>query len=130
MVKTTQSKTIKRRSGDKIALTVKSGETIYGGALVMLDGAEAIDAKTVANKMTVGIAVADAKGGEVVEVETGVFAFANSTSTDTLTKADIGNNAFVIDNQTIAKTDGSSARSIAGTVVDVDADGVWIRINK
>ena len=130
MSKITQAKTIKRRDGLKIAVTLKAGETIYQGGLVMLDGGEAINAKTVANKTTIGVALTDGTAGNVVEVETGIFAFENSSSSDCITKAEIGTDAFVVDNQTVAKTNGSSSRSVAGRVIDVDADGVWVKINK
>jgi hypothetical protein len=32
----------------------------------------------------------------------------------------------VVDDQTVAKTNGSSSRSVAGIIRDVDADGVWV----
>ena len=35
---------------------------------------------------------------------------------------------YIVDDQTVAKTDGSSARSKAGTIVNVDDQGVWVRI--
>lgn len=66
-------------------------------------------------------------GDKTVDVERGVWGpFANSASGDLLTRADIGNDCYIVDNQTVAKTDGSSARSVAGKVFDVDADGVWV----
>ena len=36
--------------------------------------------------------------------------------------------AYIVDDQTVAKTNGSSTRSAAGTIVDVDAQGVWVRV--
>ena len=52
--------------------------------------------------------------------------FANSAATDAITLADIGKDCFIVDDQTVAKTDGSGTRSRAGRVFDVDADGVWV----
>lgn len=61
------------------------------------------------------------------EVERGVFGpFANSASTDQLTLADVGSDCYIVDNQTVAKTNGSTTRSIAGKVYDVTADGVYV----
>ena len=40
--------------------------------------------------------------------------------------ADIGNNCYVVDDQTVAKTNGTNSRSVAGKVHDVDAIGVWV----
>jgi hypothetical protein len=34
----------------------------------------------------------------------------------------------VVDDQTVAKTNGSSTRSVAGIVRQVDSDGVWVEI--
>ena len=68
-----------------------------------------------------------AVAGEVnVEIDKGIFCFANSTSTDALTTADIGSDCYIVDDQTVAKTNGSSTRSVAGRVFDVDSQGVWV----
>lgn len=68
-----------------------------------------------------------AAGDLTVDVERGVWGpFANSASGDLIARADIGNDCYIVDNQTVAKTDGSTTRSIAGKVFDVDADGVWV----
>ena len=63
-----------------------------------------------------------------VETERGVFRFENSASADAITRAEIGDTAYIVDDQTVAKTNGSSTRSAAGTIVDVDAQGVWVRV--
>ena len=56
------------------------------------------------------------------------FQFANSTAADLITRADIGNTAFIVDDQTVAKTDNSAARKAAGKIIDVDAGGVWVLV--
>jgi hypothetical protein len=56
----------------------------------------------------------------------GWHCFANSASGDQITLSDVGSNCFAVDNQTVAKTNGSSTRSVAGVIRDVDAQGVWI----
>ena len=48
--------------------------------------------------------------------------------TDLIAKADIGAICYVVDNQTVAKTDNSTARKAAGKIIDVDADGVWVEV--
>jgi hypothetical protein len=40
--------------------------------------------------------------------------------------ADVGKQCYLVDDQTVAKTDGTNTRSPAGFVRDVDADGVWV----
>ena len=51
---------------------------------------------------------------------------AQVTAADAITLADIGKDCFIVDDQTVAKTDGAGTRSRAGRVFDVDADGVWV----
>jgi hypothetical protein len=52
--------------------------------------------------------------------------FANSASSDEITRAAIGTDVYLVDNQTVALTNGSSTRSVAGRVWDVTAAGVWL----
>lgn len=54
--------------------------------------------------------------------------FANSAGPDQITAADLGAPCYVVDNQTVAKTSGSGARPVAGTVEAVDAAGVWVAV--
>ena len=53
------------------------------------------------------------------------FKWANS-ATDAVTQAELGKTCYIEDDQTVAKTDGTGARSACGTVVGVDSDGVWV----
>jgi len=63
-----------------------------------------------------------------VPVRTGVFRFANSAGADEIALADVGADAWIVDDQTVAKTDGTASRSKAGRIMDVDAHGVWVSI--
>jgi hypothetical protein len=61
-----------------------------------------------------------------------VFRWDNSTGNEAVTRAQIGDACYIVDDQTVAKTDGAAGqnpatRSPAGTVVDLDDDGVWVR---
>ena len=56
----------------------------------------------------------------------GIFRWANSAAADAITKAEIGDDCYIVDDQTVAKTDGTGTRSVVGKVVDVDANGVWV----
>ena len=117
-----------RRDGKELQIAAKSGVTIHQGALLMLDGSEVIPAKTATGKTVVGFATAPAKGGEKVNIERGVIDFDNSTSSDAITVAEIGKDCYVVDDQTVAKTDGSKTRSVAGKVSDVSDGRVWVKI--
>lgn len=58
----------------------------------------------------------------------GVFRYANSAAADAITVAEIGDACFIVDDQTVAKTDDTGARSVAGIIADVDSAGVWVRM--
>lgn len=110
---------------------VKGGVTIFAGSLVVLDAA----GWAMPGQAGVGlIALGRAEGrrsavtnGEVnVRIRRGVFPFANSAGADAITRAEIGDPAYVVDDQTVAKTSASNTRSVAGIIRDVDAQGVWV----
>ncbi|WP_089415344.1 hypothetical protein [Vitreoscilla filiformis] len=69
-----------------------------------------------------------ANGDVKAEVSAGCWPFKNSTSTDQITRAHIGMTPYIVDDQTVALTSGSSTRSTTGGQIwDVDDDGtVWI----
>ncbi len=71
---------------------------------------------------------AGAAGDVIAETKLGVFGpFANSAAADQITNADINSQCFIVDDQTVAKTSNAAARSVAGTVYQVDPTGVWVR---
>lgn len=121
------------RNGSRLNLALAAAIVIYAGALVARDGSgNATPGATATTLRGVGRAAetvdnsAGAAGDVTVEIEKGIFRFGNSASTDEITAADIGNDCYIVDDQTVAKTNGSSTRSVAGKVFDVDAQGVWV----
>lgn len=112
---------------------VAAGAKIHHGALVVMDAGFAKPGYAAAGLVTLGIAeetvdnTGGAAGAKRVVVKRGCFHFANHGA-DAVTEADIGKDAYVVDDQTVAKTSATNTRSIAGKVVDVDAAGVWIRV--
>ena len=60
----------------------------------------------------------------------GVHRFANSAAADLITVADIGAPCYIVDDQTVAKTNGTATRSPAGAIDGVDALGVWVRFDE
>ena len=117
---------------DPLAATVK----VWAGAIVMRNAAGFITkGATVAGGMGVGRAEATvdntgAAGAASLEYRMGVFRFANSAAGDLITIADIGRPCFIVDDQTVAKTDATATRSRAGIVDGVDAVGVWVRFDE
>lgn len=129
--------TTDRRTQERLAgireLGVLANTTVFAGAMAAVDAAGwVVPAAAVAAHRVIGRneqrVTGSAVSGEVrAKVKTGVFKFANSTSGDLIGRADIGQPAYVVDDQTVAKTSASNTRPVAGTIFDVDADGVWIR---
>ncbi|SMF83018.1 hypothetical protein SAMN06265365_14837 [Tistlia consotensis] len=114
-------------------LDVAAAKTCYAGGLAALDAnGNATPGATATTLLGIGRfeETVDNSGGAAgdltVKVKRGVFRFANSASTDEITAAEIGADCYIVDDQTVAKTDGSSTRSKAGTVYDVDSLGVWV----
>ncbi len=53
------------------------------------------------------------------------FKWANLAA-DAVSQARIGRRCYIVDDQTVAATNGNGTRSPAGIVIAVDADGVWV----
>lgn len=122
-----------RRDRDMESHPMRGGTKIFVGSLVMIDAAGwAGPGATSAALKPVGCAqetkASVVNGDQRIRTRRGCFRFANSDGADAITRADIGNPAYAVDDQTLAKTSNSGARSAAGTIRDVDAQGVWIVI--
>ncbi|MAZ84129.1 MAG: hypothetical protein CME90_11055 [Hoeflea sp.] len=125
-----------RRQGDLLNGLLAASVAVFGGAIVMRNDAGYLTKGATATGL-VGVGVAQERktggasaGDETLNYRKGIFRFANSASTDEITIAEIGKLCFVVDDQTVAKTDGSAARSPAGFVADVDAIGVWVEFDE
>lgn len=124
------------REGQIVSLPVAASEKIYAGALVARDAnGYATPGATATGLLGVGRAEAQAdnssgSAGDVsVDVRKGVFKFDNSAGGDEITAADIGSDCYIVDDATVAKTDGTGSRSKAGRVFDVESDGVWVKFD-
>lgn len=128
-----QDRNTPRREGGTFSFPVAAATKVYGGALVVLNAGYAQGGSTALNLVAVGRAEeqvdnsAGAAGDERVRVTKGTFRFANSADADEITLSDIGSSAYVVDDQTVAKTNGTGTRSAAGTIEDVDDLGVWVK---
>lgn len=123
-----------RRAGEDLADPVAADAVIYAGALIVLGATGyAAPGSTALNLVARGVAqeavdnTGGADGDLTVRSRRGVFRFAND-GTDTIDRTHIGGTAYIVDDQTVAATDGTGTRSAAGTIVDVDVDGVWVEI--
>lgn len=112
---------------------VYQATTIYAGALVCLNSTGyavpgAISTSLIADgraRFTVDNSLGNS-ADKYVDIEKGVFRFANSANGDLIGIDSIGDVCWIVDDNTVAKTYNSNTRSIAGVVMDVDASGVWV----
>ena len=136
MVALTTERNTRLRIGDlrveQMAATVK----IWSGSLIMRNAAGFLTKGATATGC-VGVGRAEktvdntgAAGAASVEYRLGTFLFANSAAGDLITIADIGKVCFIVDDQTVAKTDATATRSRAGIVDAVEATGVWVRMDE
>lgn len=124
------------RSGSTISLPAAAAKKFYAGAIVARDASgNATPGATATTILGVGVAAelvdnsAGLAGDLSVKISKGIFRFANSAAGDQIAAADIGASCYIVDDQTVAKTDGTGTRSVAGKVFDVDTDGVWVKFD-
>lgn len=133
MVALTKDRNTARRSGDTYNDPVAAAAKIHAGSITVLDAsgnaapgttATGLKARGVAQEMVDNSA--GAAGDKAVDSRPGIYRFANDGS---ITRAHIGGTAYIVDDQTVAATDGTGTRSAAGGIKDVDSDGVWVEIS-
>ena len=122
------------RKNEIVELPAAAAKRFFAGALAAVDadgnatpGAVAATLRGLGRVEAYADNSGGAAGAQRVRIRRGCFRWANSTSGDLITRADIGNNAFIVDDQTVAKTNGTNTRSVAGRIADVDDQGVWIQ---
>lgn len=135
MTALTKDRNTPRRDGVQFNDPVAASTRIFAGALVCLNAAGfAVPGSTSATLKARGRAEEQvdnrdgAAGALRIETRRGVFPFANSAAADEITRADIGNECFIVDDQTVAKTSATDTRSVAGIIRDLDDAGVWVEI--
>lgn len=131
----TNDRLIKRRDGVQQSDPVAADTVIFTGALVVLDSSgNAAPGSEDTGLVARGVCeervdnAGGAAGDERVATRTGVFCFKNSTGSDEIDRTHIGDDAYIVDDETVAATSATDTRSIAGEIVDVNDDGVWVRV--
>jgi len=131
----TADRSTNRSAGVEHIDPVAAAKKIFAGSIVCLDASGNATPGAAATTLTArGVAQeqvdnsAGSAGDLTVRSRTGVFRFANSASTDLISRAEIGDDCYIVDDQTVAKTNGTSSRSVAGKIVDLDSYGVWVQI--
>ncbi|WP_410499700.1 hypothetical protein [Chitinibacter sp. S2-10] len=122
------------KDGELVRVPVAGAVKILGGTIVCASATGfGTPGATAATLAYLGMAdecvdnTAGADGALTVGVRLGrAFKWANDGG-DPVTQASLGRPCYIVDNQTVAKTNGAGTRSQAGIVVGIDADGVWVK---
>lgn len=128
------ARSTRERAGEVFDFPVAASTKIYQGGMVALSAGYAAPGATATGRIAVGRAeetadnTSGSAGAITVRVKRGVFKYGNSSAGDLIAQADVGADCYIVDDQTVAKTNGSSTRSVAGKIVGVDSDGVWVQI--
>jgi hypothetical protein len=114
------------------AFPVAAGVKVFQGSLVALSAAGLAQPGGTASTLTAAGRAEEtvdntggAAGAVMVTVRRGVFQFRNAAG-DAITQADVNKDCFIVDDETVARTNGGNTRSIAGKVRGVDTAGVWV----
>ena len=107
---------------------VSASTQIYAGSALVLNGGYVEPATTATGLISVGVATENVNntgsdGDATCKAIQSIWLFANSASADEITADDRGGPCYWVDDDTVALTDDSSSRSLAGTIYDVTSDG-------
>lgn len=115
------------RDGEVLTLQVAAAAVIYAGALVAVNATGFLAPAVAGAGIVMGKAdgyvdnTSGADGDVSLEVRTGLLKYIND---GTITVADIGADAYVVDDQTVA----AAGTVVAGAIKSVDSDGVFIQV--
>lgn len=131
MAALTQDRNTPEREANFLVLPMAAGATIYAGSLVAVNASgQAVPGSTSTGLTAAGRAEECKKnsgvdGAETIKVRRGVFKFQNS-GTDAVALP--LSTCYIVDDQTVAATNGTNTRSAAGKALAIEADGVWVQI--
>lgn len=109
-----------------------SSTQYYKGGIIAYDSADGLVKKGVTATTLIAIGrceenvLTGASNARRINGRAGIFKFANSAAADAIAEDDVGKPCYIVDDQTVALTDGTATRSRAGIVNGVDSDGVWV----
>ncbi|KMQ74009.1 hypothetical protein [Marinobacter subterrani] len=129
----TQDRMTANRDGELMPYAVAAGQEIFMGALVAVNAAGFLVAGTEATGLTyIGRADAHvdnttgADGDELVHVRRKQAFLWKNSGTDPVDQSLVGKPCYILDDETVAGTDGTGTRSEAGVVLAVESAGVWV----
>lgn len=121
------------KDGELIPVPVAATAVIFAGALVVANATGYAAPGSVATTLTyLGRAeeMVDNSGGadgdKSVLVRRKKAFFWKNSGTDPVTQASLGKPCYIVDDETVAATNGTNTRSAAGTVVGIESGGIWV----
>ena len=136
MTALTAARNTPERAGDVVGYPVKASVKPILGGIAVLNAGYAAPGTTATGLIAIGRFeetvdnTAGSNGDVSVQVKRGTFKFGNSSAGDLIAQADVGADCYIVDDQTVAKTNGTNTRSVAGKIIAVDADGVWVKLGQ
>lgn len=126
----TKERNTPMREGDFLVLPVAPGEIIYAGALVAVDiNGYARPAINTAEVRAVGRAEETVDNrmetGGTITVRRGVFKWQNDYALPVMPGM-VYEECFIRDDETVRAHDDSGPNPLAGRVIEVTDDGVWV----
>jgi len=129
----TQDRNTPFKDGEIIPVPVAASTRIYAGALVVANASGFAAPGSVATTLTyLGRAEesvdnsAGANGDKTIAVRRKKAFKWKNHGADALVQADLGKTVYIVDDETVAKTNGTNTRSAGGKLVQFEADGVWV----
>lgn len=121
------------KDGELISVPVAANAVINAGHIVVANASGYAAPGSVATTLTyLGRAdeSVDNTGGangatEILVRRKKAFKFANS-GTDAVSQSAVGKTCYIENSTTVSATNGTNSRSAAGTVLQIDSDGVWV----
>lgn len=131
MTALTRDRNTPHQDAGVLSVPMAAGAKILTGALVVANATGyAEKGKTATGLTYLGRAeeaednTTGAAGAEWVVVRRKLaFKWANDGSVN---QAHLMKTAYIVDDQTVAATDGTATRSAAGRIIGIDSDGVWV----
>lgn len=129
----TQDRNTPYQDGELITVSVAANAVIHAGAMVVANASGYAAPGSTATGLTyLGRAeeAVDNTGGAngaltVMVRRKKAFKFKNYGA-DPVTQASLGKVCYIVDDETVAATDGTGTRSAAGKVIGLDSAGVWV----
>lgn len=130
------ARSTRSRDGIDYAYPVAANAKIFAGSQVTLTATGFARNGQQGGTRVIGVAQENVDntggldGAKTVSVRRGVFGFNNSAGGDLVTNAAIGTDCYLVDDETVALTNGGATRVVAGRVAHVETIGsttvVWV----